>query len=62
MDLVGTWVHVGSGEVINIDAHIDHLTGLNLIDLSDDASSEQFKWAILKMLEELRRRVLAEGK
>ena len=58
--LDGTWVHVGDNEMIEIDAHIDHLTGQNVIDMRDDATAEMFKSAMLKMLRELKRRVIEE--
>lgn len=57
----GTWVHVGDNNMINIDAHIDHLTGENVIDMLDGDTAERFKAAILSLLFELKRRVIEEN-
>lgn len=55
--LKGTWVHIGDGNVINIDTHIDHLNGTMPVDMSDTETKSRFNWAVLKLLEELKRRV-----
>lgn len=57
----GTWVHVGEGDVINIDSHIDHLTGKNPIDMIDDRTVQRFNWAVSMLLKELKRRVEKDG-
>lgn len=57
----GTWVDVGDGDVINIDSHIDHLTGKDPIDMSDDNTLKRFNWAVTMLLKELKRRVEEDG-
>lgn len=57
----GTWVDVGDGDVINIDSHIDHLTGKDPIDMSDDKTVKRFNWAVTMLLKELKRRVEEDG-
>lgn len=57
----GTWVDVGDGDVINIDSHIDHLTGKDPIDMSDDKTLKRFNWAVTMLLKELKRRVEEDG-
>ena len=55
-----TWVDVGDGDMINIDSHIDHLTGKKVIDMSSEETAARFKWAVTKLLQELKRRVDGE--
>ncbi len=57
----GTWVDVGEGDVINIDTHIDHLTGVNPIAINDDQTAKRFNWAVTMLLKELKRRVEKDG-
>ena len=59
--LEGTWVDVGEGDVINIDTHIDHLTGVNPIQIADDQTAKRFNWAVTMLLKELKRRVEKDG-
>ena len=61
MNIEGTWVHVGDGDMINIDTHIDHLTGKSIVDMSDKETAARFNWAVTMMLQELKRRVVEEG-
>lgn len=57
----GTWVDVGDGNMIHIDTHIDHLTGVNPIDMSSDETAARFKVAVTMLLKELKRRVEEDG-
>lgn len=47
---------------INVDSHIDHFSGKRPIDLSDPETQFKFNEACEMLLEELKRRVLAENK
>lgn len=57
-----TWVDVGDGNMINIDTHIKHFSGVNPIDLEHDQTREVFNEACRLLLTELKRRVDREGK
>ena len=61
MDIGGTWVHVGDGDMIDIDTHIDHFTGKNIVDTSDKQTAARLGWAVAMLLQELKRRVVEEG-
>ena len=47
---------------INVDSHINHFSGVAPIDLSDPETAFKFNEACEMLLEELKRRVLEEGK
>ena len=47
---------------INVDSHIEHFSGKRPIDLSDPETQFKFNEACEMLLEELKRRVLAEGR
>lgn len=62
------WVHIHPDICeeadlhINLNSHIDHFSGKNPIDLSNPETQFKFNEACEMLLEELKRRVLAEGK